>query len=316
LQEEFEQQVIEQSVSIDDKERKVIVELPFIKSPVEFLSKRHKGSDNLGQALMIYRSQCRKPEEIRAQIRAAHEDLVKKGFMVPLSSLTKEKQDMINKASFRHYYPWRAVHKPGSVSTPVRLVVDPSCTGLNIILAKGENMLSQIPDILIRLRTRRFAWTTDISKLYNQLHLHDSALPYSLFLYDSSLSDNVKPEVWVMQRAWYGVSSTGNQAAVAIKRLAEQNRMTHPMAFDLLMKDIYVDDVAGGEDAERTRDIQIKEAEHVLGSGGFSMKFVAKSGCLPPPDASADGKTVGCLGVTWDTQQDIFKPSILPSRMT
>jgi hypothetical protein len=70
---------------------------------------------------------------------------------------------------------------------------DPSCTGLNIILAKGENMLSQIPDILIRLRTRRFAWTTDISKLYNQLHLHDSALQYSLFLYDSSLSDNVKP---------------------------------------------------------------------------------------------------------------------------
>jgi hypothetical protein len=44
---------------------------------------------------------------------------------------------MVRDAPFRHYYPWRAVYKPGSVSTPCRLVVDPSCTGLNIILGKG-----------------------------------------------------------------------------------------------------------------------------------------------------------------------------------
>jgi hypothetical protein len=32
-------------------------------------------------------------------------------------------------------------------------VVDPSATGLNIVLAKGTNMLPVIPEILIRLRT-------------------------------------------------------------------------------------------------------------------------------------------------------------------
>ena len=44
-------------------------------------------------------------------------------------------------------------------------------------------MLAQIPDILIRLRTQRSAWTTDISKLYNRLFLQDSALPYSPYLH-------------------------------------------------------------------------------------------------------------------------------------
>ena len=310
LQEAFEQEVIENSVTVDLDNQKVCVELPFIKKPTEFLTKRHKRNDNLSQALTIYKSQCRKPDEVKVQIRAAQQELVAKGFMVPLSTLPMDKQKMIETASFRHYYPWRAVYKPGSVSTPCRLVVDPSCTGLNIILAKGENMLAQIPDILIRLRTQRSAWTTDISKLYNRLHLQDSALPYSLFLYDPSLSDTVKPEVWVMTRAWYGVSSTGNQAAVALKRLAELGKTEYPLAFDLLTRDIYVDDVAGGADSDEAREKQIEQTESVLGSGGFSLKFVARSGHPPPEGSSSDGQTVGCLGLTWNTQQDFISPSI------
>jgi hypothetical protein len=47
------------------------------------------------------------------------------------------------------------------------MVVDPSATGLNIVLAKGVNILPVIPEILIRLRTYAEAWTTDVSKLYN-----------------------------------------------------------------------------------------------------------------------------------------------------
>ena len=310
LQESFEQEVIENSVTVDLDDRKVRVELPFIKRPVEFLTKRHSGSDNLYQARTIYRSQCKKPEEVKVQIRAVHQELVDKGFMTPLSSLPEDSQQLVRNASFRHYYPWRAVYKPGSLSTPCRLVVDPSCTGLNIILAKGENMLAQIPDILIRLRTQRSAWTTDISKLYNRLYLQDSALPYSLFLYDQSLSDSVKPEVWVMTRAWYGVSSTGNQAAVALKRLAELGKDEFPLAFDMLTGSIYVDDVVGGADSPEAREEQIRQTERVLATGGFSMKFVARSGHPPPEGASTDGRTVGCLGLSWDTESDLLSPAL------
>lgn len=310
LQEAFEQEVIEKSVIVDLEDKKVRVELPFIKKPTEFLTSRHKGKDNFYQALTIYKSQCRKPEEVKMQIREAQEDLVQKGFMVPLLSLPEEQRKMIEAAPFRHFYPWRATYKPGSVSTPVRLVVDPSCTGLNLILAKGQNMLSLIPDILIRLRTHRSAWTTDVSKLYNRMHLQDSALPYSLFLYDSCLSDSVSPEIWVMTRAWYGVTSTGNQAAVALHRLADLHKKEYPLALDVLTRDTYVDDIAGGADSEAEREKQIMQTESVLGAGGFSLKFIARSGLAPPEGASADGCTVGCLGVSWDTAQDLLSPGI------
>jgi hypothetical protein len=45
-QEEFEQDVIKKSVSIDLTDKKVSVNLPFIKDPTEFLTKKHGGNNN------------------------------------------------------------------------------------------------------------------------------------------------------------------------------------------------------------------------------------------------------------------------------
>jgi Pao retrotransposon peptidase len=224
--------------------------------------------------------------------------------MVPLSSLSISEKNAIASAPFRHYFPWRAVYKASSVSTPVRMVVDPSATGLNIALAKGVNMLPLIPDILIRLRTYREAWTTDISKLYNRLHLDPASYPYSLFLFDDSLSDSVPPQVWVMVRAWYGVSSTGNQAGVALERLARLQEGVFPAAVVPLTRDKYVDDIASGADTKSERDIQIRQTIECLSTAGFSLKFIAKSGEPPPEGSSSDGQTVGCLGLNWRTQTD------------
>ena len=113
------------------------------------------------------------------------------------------------------------MYKEDSQSTPVRLVVDPTMSGLNILLAKGENNLGNIFDILTCSRTNQFSWAADISKLYNMLHLDYFALLFSLFLYQTSMDGSIEPDVYVMTRAWYGVVPTGAQAAVAIRLLAE-----------------------------------------------------------------------------------------------
>ena len=258
------------------------MDLPFIKPPAEFLSTKHRRDDNFPQALRIYQSRCKKSEEIKEQVRSAHNDLLGRGFMAPLSSLSPEQRKLIHSAPFRHYFPWRAVYKPGSISTPVRLVVDPSCTGLNIILVKGRNMLPMIPDILVRLRTQRCAWSSDISKLYNCLHLNDSSLPYSLFLYNESLSDKDKPDIWILTRAWYGVSSTGNQAGVTLERLAEANKDKYPLAVNPMTRDKFVDDMVSGGDSLEEREEQIRQTTASLETAGFAMKYVARSGVSPP----------------------------------
>ena len=121
----------------------------------------------------------------------AQSELVERDFMKKLSDLLTHLQEFIKTADFNHYYCWRVVYKEDSQSTPVRLVVDPTMSGLNILLAKGENNIRNIFDILIRSRTNQFSWVSDISKLYNMLHLDYSVLLFSLFLYYTSMNANI-----------------------------------------------------------------------------------------------------------------------------
>ena len=79
---------------------------------------------------------------------------------------------------------------------PERMVVDRTMTFFNLLLAKGENQLGYIFDIIVRNRCKQQVWSIDISKLSNQLHLDISALPYSLFLFHDFLDSNIEPEVW------------------------------------------------------------------------------------------------------------------------
>ena len=147
IQEAREQEFIDKSVKVDIKERRVIVNYSFLREPIKFLTDRHHGRSNYAQAERVYMSQCRKNDKVKDGMRKVHKD---RGFMVKLHDLKRSKQDLVANAQFQHFNPWRFVMKSDSISTPVRMVVDPSMTGFNNILAKGENRIGLIFTILIR----------------------------------------------------------------------------------------------------------------------------------------------------------------------
>ena len=304
LNEQAEQAAIEASVHLDTVEERVYVELPFVKEPVKFLSEKHRGSDNFSQAASIYKSQCRKNEATKEGIRSTHKDLIERGFMSKMDDLPEEHQKIISDAPFRHVMPWRAVYNENSFSTPVRMVVDASCTGINEILSKGQNKLQTIFEIILRSRCSKFLWSSDISKLYNQLYLSPSAYPYSLFLYHDSLDVEVPPEVYVQTRAWYGVTSTGNQSAAALSRVVRHVADTFPLAVNVIENDTYVDDIASATNDASTLEEQIQQVVSALKTGGFNVKYIITSGKAPPPEASSDGKTVKILGYKWAPEED------------
>ena len=144
-------------------------------------------------------------------------------------------------------------------------------------------MLSKIPELLIWFRCFSHTWNTDISKLYNQLHLNDSLLPFSLFIFHESLEKTVDTDIWVMSRAWSGVSSTGNQAGVALEYLADQRKDDLPLAHSVLTRSCYVDDILSGGKSREEVEQQIIQTTECLKAGGFTMKYIAKSGEPPPP---------------------------------
>ena len=302
LTEQIEQIAIEKSVTIDLENKQVLVDLPFTTPPDKFLSDRHSSDSNYNQALKVYKSQCRLNEGKKDHIRTVVKDLQDKGFLKDLSELPKEHIDLIQNSSFKHYMPWRTVSKD-SISTPLRIVVDPSMSGLNLILAKGENRMNRLIDVLLRARTKPFVWSSDISKLYNCLKLQPTSYAYQLFLFDESLDINQTPQVMVMCVAWYGVSSSSNQAIFAIEELSRLHSESHPLAFRILHDCIYVDDIFSTGDSKSDCNQQIFEVEYVLSSGGLKLKFVVVSGEMI--DGSDNLKV---LGYNWNTIKDKLSP--------
>jgi hypothetical protein len=133
--------------------------------------------------------------------------------------------------------------------------------------------------------------------MYNMLQLNDDALPYSLFLFGADLNEAIVPDLYVMTAAWYGVSSTGNQANVAVERLAQAHAKELPASVKPLSLDRYMDDIDSGADTREEVDEQVAQTKECLLRGGFKPKFVAHSREPPPAAASADGRSVGVLGM-------------------
>ena len=90
----------------------------------------------------------------------------------------------------QHYIAWRAVWKK-SVSTPCRIVFDasqPTASGFSDILAKGRNNLNKLQEIVIRWFIHKFAFATDIHKMYNTIHLDEDEWCYQRYLWQTDLN--------------------------------------------------------------------------------------------------------------------------------
>jgi len=307
LRERAEQKLIEASVRIDYEQSKTFVRYPFLSDPVVFFKKHFAGkSSNQGQARLVYFQQCRKREEDKLGVRSEMQKLLDAGFIAPFADLPENVQNLISNAPVTHYFPWRSVSKPDSVSTPTRLVVDPSMSLLNLNIAKGDPQIASLFSVLLRSRSNPNLWSADIKKLYNMLVLETECLPYSLFLYNPSLDPSEEPHVYVLLRAWYGTASTGGQATHALRQLGRDHIDSHPAGSKALLQDLYVDDLLR---ATLTREDSLKEVaevQEILARGGMSLKFVAFSHEPPPKDASLEVDSMATLGYKYYPEADHF----------
>jgi len=305
LRERAEQKLIEASVRIDYDESKTYVYYPFLSDPVAFFKKHFGGQgSNFGQARQVFLQQCRKGEAEKAGIRGEMQKLLDAGFICPLSQLPDHTRSLISNAEVKHFFPWRAVSKPDSQSTPTRLVVDPSMSMLNLNVAKGDPQLSSMFSLLLRSRSRPCLWSADIKKLYNMLYLEPDCLPYSLFLYNESLNSLEEAHIYVLLRAWYGTASTSGQATYALKQLGRDHQVSHPLGSRVLLEDSYVDDLLPATTSREESDEQVRQVNEILARGGMSLKFVAHSHEAPPEAASADSESMTILGYRYFPRSD------------
>ena len=92
------------------------------------------------------------------------------GYIDYLNNLDENVKMSILEKKLLHFIPWRVVWNEKSLSTSVRLVFDASQKTksgyTNGLLPKGTNVINNLIQILIRWRTKKFAFHTDITKMY------------------------------------------------------------------------------------------------------------------------------------------------------
>ena len=317
IQEEIESQIIDRCVSVDVEKGVSVAKLPFVVNP----DTRLKPNDRL--ARKVYDSQVRvlskKPKDRESAIQFEGK-LQELGFVDYLHNLSAEQQAMILDAPTHYLIPWFPVWNEGSVSTPCRLVFDATratsegCS-LNSLLAKGVNNMNSLIGILIRWTIHKYAFHTDVAKMYNRVRLDESHWRFQLYYWEEQLRVDIEPVLKVIKTLIYGVRPSGQLAGVALQSIAEKTKDECPMAYPVITEDTYVDDCMSGNESLKSRNIATDQLVLALAKGGFSLKGFTFSGEAPPDHLSRDGISVSVGGMKWFSQEDLISLNIPDSNV-
>ena len=306
IEKEVEQKLIEDSVSVDFENKVSSAKLPFLADPDKRLS------PNMHIARKVYDGvvkQCEKRAADCQDVIESEGKLQALGFVCYLDDLDEETRKSILESPLMHFIPWRVVWSDTSLSTKVRLVFDasaktPSGCSINELLALGANNMNNLIHILIRWSTRLYALHTDVTKMYNVIQLDKAFWRYQLYLWEKDLDPKKEPFIKVIMTLIYGVKPSGNQAEVALRKVAAYLADKYPIASKVIFEDIYVDDCISGAHTLEARNSLCNDLELVMEQGGFKLKGFTFSGIAPNKVMSADGESTHVGGYKYYPEAD------------
>lgn len=225
------------------------------------------------------------------------------------------------------YLPHHAVIRESSTSTKMRIVFDASRKtsngkSLNEILVVGPTIQSDLVTIIINWRFKKVGFITDVQKMYLQIMVDDRDIDYQRIVWRNNSSEGIQD--YSLNRLTFGTSSAAYVAIKSMMQLATDEMSKYPEAANVILKDVYVDDViSGGDDVDSVCELQ-RDLMTMMQSGGFCLKKWASNKNevllqIPeddreveiPVELNADA-TIKALGISWNTSIDsfVFKASM------
>ncbi|XP_055614940.1 uncharacterized protein LOC129761250 [Toxorhynchites rutilus septentrionalis] len=174
-----------------------------------------------------------------------------------------------------YHLPQHAIIKSDSTTTKLRVVFDASCrisTGvsLNDGLMVGPVVQEDLLSIVLRFRFRRFAIIADIAKMYRMVRLNSADQPLQRILWRKSANEPVT--TFQLTTVTYVTASATYLATKCIQRLANNAKLTHPLAAEMARKDFYVDDLLSGTDSIEIGKHLVRQLIDMLNSAGFCLR--------------------------------------------
>ncbi|XP_073831520.1 uncharacterized protein [Musca autumnalis] len=237
-----------------------------------------------------------------------------------LGHMRKIKPEEVNDTP-NNYLPHHAVIKPDRLTTKLRVVFNASCptsnkTSLNDTLFPGPILQQDLVEQILKWRFFKYAFNADITKMYRQILLDPRQTKFQRILLRKSPQDPI--EDYELLTVTFGVNCAPFLALRTLIKLAEDVKEIYPKAANIILQNLYVDDVlAGGHTVEETIQAR-KELVTALDSAGFKLmkwasnhhtiiKDIPQENLLPLNwlDIAEDASTK-TLGIRWNISGDFF----------
>ncbi|XP_075151077.1 uncharacterized protein LOC142225183 [Haematobia irritans] len=189
--------------------------------------------------------------------------------------LSSSNETFENNRYTTYYLPHHAVIRPESSSTKVRVVFNASkktSTGvsLNDVLYTGPTLQNDLMLIILRWRFYQFVFNGDIEKMYRQIYVDEEDRSFQKILFRKSPAEKIQD--YCLKTVTFGVSCAPYLAIRTLLQLAEDGKVTHPVAASILENQVYVDDILSGGHTILEAQSYIMELIDLLQSAGFPLK--------------------------------------------
>lgn len=265
--------------------------------------------------LIAIQARLRKSPAVQIKYSEFMEEYANLGHMLPSTS----------HGLAAYYIPHHSVIKESSLTTKLRVVFNasmptPSGLSLNQVLYTGPKLQADIVQLIIRFRTYRIAFKTDLCKMFRQILIRPQDRKYQHILWESKNGDPVVD--YELQTVTYGTASAPYLANRVLKQLIIDEGHDFPDDVRrVINEETYIDDSLSGadsiDDAIKLRD-GIYQALH---RGHFAPRQWASSHQevlegLPTDDIALSSDSVnfdrflenslGVLGLRWVPVTDSF----------
>ncbi|GFS97487.1 integrase catalytic domain-containing protein [Trichonephila clavipes] len=224
-----------------------------------------------------------------------------------------------------HYYiPHHGVLRPEKLTTKLRIVFNgssPTTTGISLhdILLKGE-VKEDVFQIISRFRRHKFAFTTDIQKMYRQILINPDQQNLQRIIWKHGPDAEIL--TYRLKTVTYGLSNAPFLAIRTLQQLAKDEKSRFPLASETLLYDTYMDDiVSGAPDLETAQQLQSQLKDALQSCGMNFHKWSSNSPELLNSSLSSDVEhsfstdidlSLKTLGISWKPFEDcfVFKVSV------
>nr|XP_018906843.1 PREDICTED: uncharacterized protein LOC109036879 [Bemisia tabaci] len=225
----------------------------------------------------------------------------------------------------KYYIPHHLVIKETSLTTKLRVVFDasmPTTTGLSLnqVLYTGPKLQASIIDLVIKFRSHRVAFKTDLCKMFRQILIRPEDRQFQHILWQPT--DDGPVMDYELLTVTYGTGSAPFLANRTLKQLVlDENKDFSEAACRVVDEDTYVDDSLSGADSI-PEVIELRdELYQLLSRGHFYPRQWASShpealAGLPEADIALPSESVsfdkyaenslGVLGLKWTPMTDTF----------